>query len=217
MLNDSALILAAGMQRSASTWLYNAARLLLTSSPSVAEQFSCGWIGDWEQIPKKNYMLIKVHDFNKSLVDHSKYILYSFRDIRDVIASGIRKFGWVPSEKVADNLIIQHERWMKEADLVMRYETMLHNKESIINDLARLFDIKNVDPAGIANSIEELNYQSQGDKNDMYHKTNLYHSGHITDGRHGSWKGLIDTALIQKIEEKHQEWFIKNNYTVYQL
>ena len=96
MLNDSALILAAGMQRSASAWLYNAARLLLTSSPSVAEQFSCGWIGDWEQIPKKNYMLIKVHDFNKSLAGQSKCILYSFRDIRDVIASGIKKI-WLGS------------------------------------------------------------------------------------------------------------------------
>src|SRR5210317_631864 len=109
MLNDSALILAAGMQRSASTWLYNAARLVLTSSPSVAEKFSCGWIGDWQQIPKQNYMLIKIHEFNKSLADQSKYILYSFRDIRDVIASGMRKFGWIPSLEVADNLINQHE------------------------------------------------------------------------------------------------------------
>jgi hypothetical protein len=217
MLNDSALILAAGMQRSASTWLYNAARLLLTSSPSVAEQFSCGWIGDWKQIPKKNYMLIKVHDFNKSFADQSKCILYSFRDIRDVLASGIRKFGWIPSLEAADNIIIQHEQWMNVADLVMRYETMLQDKENIITDLARLFDIKNVDPAGIANSIEQLNYQSQGDKNEMYHKTNLYHSGHITDGRHGSWKGLIDLDLIQKIEEKHQGWFKKYNYPVNQL
>ena len=162
-------------------------------------------------------MLIKVHDFNKSLAGQSQYILYSFRDIRDVIASGIRKFGWVPSVEVADNLIIQHERWMNVADFVMRYETMLHDKENIIADLARLFDIKNVDPAGIVNSIEQLNYQSQGDKNEMYHKTNLYHSGHITDGRHGSWKGLIDPALIQKIEEKHQGWFKKYNYSVNQL
>ena len=42
-----------GMRRSASTWLYNAARLLLSSSPSILQQFSCGWIGDWKKIPKK--------------------------------------------------------------------------------------------------------------------------------------------------------------------
>ena len=93
---------------------------------------------------------------------------------------------------------------MNVADFVMRYETMLHDKE-------------NIDPVGITNSIEKLNYQSQGDKNEMYHKTNLYHSGHITDGRHGSWKGLIDTTLIQRIEEKHQGWFKKYDYPVNQF
>jgi len=217
MFNGPVLILAAGMERSASTWLYNAARLLISNSPELALHFSYGWIGDWNQIPKKNIMLIKVHDFNKPLVDKSKCILYSYRDIRDVIASCQRKFNMTPSLELADNLVVKHENWMKVADFIMRYETMLHKKEDIVADLARLFGFANVDPAEIIESIDGLNYKSEGDKNNMYNMTNLYHDGHITDGRHGSWKGLIDDNLIHQIEQKHQNWFKKHGYQLEML
>jgi len=214
MFSDSALIIAAGMPRSASTWLYNAARLLLSSSPSISQQFSCGWIGDWENIPKKKYMLIKVHRYNESLVDQSKCILYSYRDIRDALASSFRKFGQVPSIEAADALVSQYEKWMNVANVVMRYESMLDDKESIITQLVHLFGMQNIDPARIVENIERISYQSQGSKNATYHNVNLYHRGHMTDGRHGSWKGLIDSNLLKQIEEKHQEWFEKCGYRI---
>jgi hypothetical protein len=44
--NKRIIIFSAGMQRSGSTWLYNAARLLLTNSPLTREITSYGWIGD---------------------------------------------------------------------------------------------------------------------------------------------------------------------------
>jgi hypothetical protein len=211
---NSALILATGMRRSASTWLYNAARLLLCSSPAVSQSFNCGWIGDWNNLQKKKFMLIKAHDYDQRLVDDSNFILYSYRDLRDAIASGFRKFGWAPTIEVADEMVRQHELWMDSADFVMRYESMLLEKEDTVTRLARALDIHDVEPAGIVRTIEELNYLNQGTKNDLYHYTNLYHRGHITDGRHGSWKNVLDENYVKAITEKHRGWFEKHGYSL---
>lgn len=212
--NESAFITAAGMPRSASTWLYNVARLLLCSSPSIAKSFSCGWIKDLGNIPGKKYMLIKVHAYNQNLVDQSKCIIYSYRDIRDSLASLYRKFGQIPSIKAADALVVQHQRWMNVADFVMCYESMLEDKVTVIKQLAKLFGMENIDPDQIIKSIEQMSYQSEGSKNANYHNVNMYHIGHVTDGRHGSWKGVLDDDLLKQIEEKHRGWFDKLGYSI---
>ena len=212
MLGDSALILAAGMQRSASTWLYNVARLIVCSSPAVAQQFSCGWVGDLKDIPEKRYMLIKVHGYNERLVELSRFILYSYRDIRDVIASLARKFDWVPSMQLADGLVEQHEKWTRVAQFVMKYESMLNDKEVIVLRLARMLGFDDVDPVEIIRQTEELGYHSPGPKNGACHAINLYHPGHMTDGRHGSWKSVIEPGLVRAIEDRHREWFERHGY-----
>jgi len=159
-------------------------------------------------------MLIKVHRYDENLVNQSKYIVYSYRDIRDAMASMLRRFKHVPSIEIADALVSEYEKWMNVANVVMRYESMLEDKESIITQLANLFGMQNIDPAVIVESLEGLDYQSQGSKNAAYHNVNLYYRDHVTDGRHGSWKGLIDSDLIKQIEERHRGWFEKCGYSL---
>ena len=204
------LILAAGMPRSASTWLFNAARILL--SDAIGEEFSCGWIGDLNRIPQKNCMLIKLHEYDHLLVQQSRYIMYSFRDIRDAIASNYRKFGEIPCMEEADYLIYQYEKWASVADFIMRYESMITDKISIIKKLGEDLEIYQFSPEEIIQRIKELSYENEGEKNIKYHRVNLYHPGHITDGRYGSWNGFIDPELIKKIEIKYKHWFVKCGY-----
>lgn len=213
---DSGLILAAGMPRSASTWLYNAVRLLISRLPGMDQQFSCGWIGDWRQIPRRRIMLIKVHDYHKQLVEQASCILYSYRDVRDAIASSLRKFGQPPTLEVADEYLSQYEKWTGVADFVMRYETMLEDRTGMVMQIARQLGIADTDPDGITAAIAELGYRSEGPRNRHYHTTNLFHAGHITDGRHGSWKGVLDEPLVRAIEERHKAWFEKCGYTIQQ-
>ncbi len=214
MTGNSILILAAGMPRSGSTWLYNAARLLILSSPSMAQQFSCGWIGDWKHIPKNKYMLIKVHDYDDNLAHEAACVLYSYRDVRDAIASCFRKFGQMPSLETADHFIDEHERWTKVANYSMRYELMLQHKEDVVSQLIRILKLDNVDRRQIVFDLEKLSYNQPGPKNEIYHLSNLYHRRHITDGRHGSWKGLLDNNLIKQIETNHRDWFEKYGYLI---
>lgn len=179
-LEDSVLILAAGMPRSASTWLYNAARLLLCSSPETARNFSCGWVGDLRTIPKKRSMLIKLHEFDSGLVTQSTKILYSSRDIQKALASSQRKFGNAPTQERANYFARQEEQWTEVADFVMRYETMLSNKTDVIERLAQTLSVQDYDSKAITRELEQLDYTSEGPKNRTYHKVNLFHRGHRT-------------------------------------
>lgn len=208
------LVLSAGMIRSASTWLYNVLRLILLSEPTVAGDFSCGWIGDLQKIPLKRHMLVKVHAYNQKLVDQARLVFYSYRDIRDALASNARKFGAKPSINLADNLISQHNKWVHVADFSMKYEEMLKDKKNLVSGIAAMLKIAVSDPEMVCRQIDEMSYESEGEKNDAYHQTNLFHRGHMTDGRYRSWKGVIDKELEKAIVDRHLEWFEKNNYPI---
>jgi hypothetical protein len=211
-LGDSALVLAASMPRSASTWLYNVARFLISDLPGGEGNLSCGWVGDWQSLPRKPYMLLKIHDYQQQLVDSSRFVMYSFRDLRDVLASLKRKFAREPSLALADHLVAQHGKWMAVAGFVMRYESMLADREGEVLRLAGGLGMQDVDPAEIMRRVDALSYESQGSRNAVYHAENLYHRNHITDGRHGSWEGVLDADLVSAIEERHRSWFEENGY-----
>jgi hypothetical protein len=207
------LFLAAGMQRSGSTWLYNAARLILAHSPEISRQFSFGSLGDLKVIPAKPYMLIKLHEFNKYLAEKSDVILYSYRDIRDVVASLKRKFDSVPTLELSDYLVAQDEKWSAIANYTMRYEDMLHDKATVISNLISELNQQDVmNATDVLTQLEKLSYESPGSKGSIYHNTNQYHQGHITDGRHRSWDGQIGPGLIAQIEKRHEDWFRKRGY-----
>ncbi len=215
MLKGTTLILAAGMPRSGSTWLYNAVRLLIENTPSMANQFSCGWIGDWEKIPKRKFMLIKVHEYNQQLVDDSSFVLYSYRDLRDAMASAYRKFGLEPSMEVADRFLDDDRMWTEVSSYVMHYETMLHAKEEIIKRLISVLKLNDSDPTKIITDIQLLHYDSPGEKDINHNMTNLFHKRHATtDGSHGLWKTMLDPKLVKQIEEKHKDWFVRYGYTI---
>ncbi len=111
---------------------------MLSSSPDIKENLSCGWSGDWKYklIPEKEYNAIKIHDFNPEIVERADVIVYSYRDIRDAMASAWRTFGNPPSLESADYLIRMHEKWVEVADLVVPYESILNEKNSVIAKLA---------------------------------------------------------------------------------
>lgn len=196
-MNQTRTILtAAGMPRSASTWLYNAIRLLIDRQPNIENDFSYGWIGDWNKIPKKRLMLLKIHSFDQNLVNASSVIFYSYRDVRDAIAAQQRKFGGIASIEWADQYIEQHEKWVEVANITLKYESMLTSKEGFIIDIAHTLSKNKIishyanngilAPENVVNDIEKLKYESEGSSNNFYNEVNLFHKDHITDGRYGS-------------------------------
>lgn len=222
-LSDCALILSAGMPRSGSTWLYNAIRLALGSTPGISGQLSAGWIGDVDRLPRRKLLLLKLHAYNEVWARQSIVSFYSYRDIRDVVASQSRKFAPPPNILgFVDRVVTSHEYWMQKASYSMRYEDMLAAKAGILSRV-----LHHLHECGIANrakghlhrnetdlleALASLQYDSDGQKNGRYNEVNLYHRGHITDGRHGSWNTTLEASVAAEIVHKYQWWFVKYGY-----
>jgi hypothetical protein len=212
-LGNAALLLAAGMPRSASTWLYNAVRYALASHPHIAPLFVGGWIDDRNSLPAKPYTLLKLHDFVPELAGQAKLVFYSYRDIRDVVASLQRKFSYTPSLDFVGCLTALHERWLEVADEVIRYEDLLRDERPVILRIARRIGVT-IDARAVADHLAGLSYLSPGPKNSQYHQTNLYHAQHVTDGRHGSWRETLDDEFLAEVENRYGGWLRQHGYSL---
>jgi hypothetical protein len=208
------LVLCAGMPRSGSTWLYNAARLIFLNSDLTHDITNYGWVGDLYALERKRRMIVKIHDYSDKLcrLEVPKIVLYSYRDLRDALASAKRKWGQNPSIELADHYIKNDIKWQKNSDFIMRYEEMIKNPHAILSRLSDFLSLPGIDVTKIISQINDLSYEGPGKKNQTYNMINLLHKGHITDGRHGTWENFIDKELAEQIMEKYRDWFAQNNY-----
>ena len=78
--------------------------------------------------------------------------------------------------------------------------------------LADCLGISSVDLDEVVTQLELLSYDSPGEKNDQYNYVTQYHRGHVTDGRSGSWRGMLDPQLVEEIEEKYGHWLEDRGY-----
>lgn len=204
------LILSAGMQRSGSTWLYNALRMLLTQAG--VRDIGCGWIGDFESFKNHDTVIVKTHAFSEKAASAAALIVYSYRDVRDAVASMKRKFKATPNLELATQLIEQDALWRKHAAFVMRYEDFLAAPEKIVEGLAARIGVKGVDAAQLVQALGGLSYEGGKAQNGVYDRENLLHQGHITDGRHGSYRETLSPELVAAIEDRHRIWLEDNGY-----
>lgn len=131
------LVLSAGMPRSGSTWLYNALRLMLAQRFASPGALACAWVGDIDRLPAEALCrLVKLHEWDGALAGQADFVVWSYRDLRDAMASQHRKFGGALSLQFADYLVRQDARWSARADHVMRYEDMLAQPRHELQRLA---------------------------------------------------------------------------------
>jgi len=210
------------MFRSGSTWLYNAVRLIFGSNEATSTNFSAGWIKDLNDLEKKDFMILKTHRFNQDIVDSSKFILYSYRDIRDAFASSVRKFNAAPTIAEAERVLKDHEKWVASADYVMRYETMIGDREKTVADILKALssklEIPKIEDLGmeevisISQQIDNLSNREIGNT-DQHHKDSLLYDGHITHGGSNTWKGILDDKFVLELGRSFSWWFDKYGYT----
>jgi hypothetical protein len=211
----SSLVLSAGMPRSGSTWLYNALRLLLLRRHGGPGELACAWVGDLHKMPPAECRLVKLHEFDATLAAQAGFVVWSYRDLRDALASQFRKFGTPPTLGLADYLIAQDARWQARADHVMRYEDMLADPAAEVLRLAQSLGMVDVGPheaATLADALSTLSYDSDGPRNGAYNELTLLHRGHVTDGRAGSWPNGLPAALEREIVVRHGAWFAARGY-----
>lgn len=211
------ICLVTGMARAGSTWLFNAARLLLERagrSPAA---------GAW---PERAALLaaadcvVKLHHVDEELAAQADVALTCHRDLRDVVASHYRKFGAKPSEPGAHSLLPEvlqrHDFWEARAGHDMRYEDLIADP---VAELGRVAAALGLDPAGldlatIAAEIAALRHDPARATEYGLDAVNLLLPDHVTDGRHGAWRDTLTADQVKEIEDGWGAWLAARGYAV---
>jgi hypothetical protein len=211
------IYICAGMNRSGSTWLYNAVRLTLTRAN--IKGLDGGWVTQKEKLLTQENSLVKTHLFDAELAATGGIVVTSHRDLRDVAASLRRKFQ-VPSimEKLRE-AVEHHARWAPLAVYDLRYENLLTDKMGELRRVAASLSlpaamVANLPYDAILQEIEGEKFSNERLATEGHDKVNLLHEGHITDGRHGSWTNTLTAEEVAEIEKEFRPWLTARKYLV---
>ncbi len=215
-MTAAALVLCAGIPRSGSTWLYNAARLLLMRHAGVSSIYGA-WIAQYDSSNTAPWHVIKIHDPDEGLLWRARVAFTSRRDLRDIAASAWKR-GWVGDEPTTiaflDNVVAQHTFWRDRCAHQMTYEQMLHDRPA---ELARIANALNlpIDSAAlraISNDIDSLGFDDsrEGD----FDTETLLHKRHIIDGRPGSHAHTLPADVVATINQRYGDWLRANAYAI---
>jgi hypothetical protein len=160
--------------------------------------------------------------------------VYVFRDVRDVLASRMRKAGvafdrlW--EDGFLDRVLTGFDRWTSiEAVLVSRYEEMVadlpgevgriaaHLGIAVVRDdcervaseytLARQRErIRQAEATGRLQRLQGLSI--------LYDPVSNLHVDHIRSGRSGEWRTVFARAEVAMIEDRTKEWLVANEYAL---
>jgi|688.fasta_scaffold283559_2 hypothetical protein len=206
----SPLILSAGMHRSGSTLLFNILKEIL--SLKYKTNLSSGWYGDFDKIQKGNAYLIKVHALTILLRLRSKYIFYTYRDVRTAAVSANKVLNVPISIEEIRNGIKEYIKAKKIANLTIQYEKIIGNTLDVIHDILNLLSIK-ADADLIYNKCMNVKMPSGSFAAGHMDET-LYHPGHITNTTDEEWRAKIPLSLQKEITHEFAWWFKECGYPI---
>jgi len=134
------LVICAGPERSGSTWLYNATRLLFSAAKVPCDSY---WMHSLteeklrQRLSEGRVVVCKTHEWNDSykklLVSLNPTVLLTHRDLRGVLGS-YRRMGWAYSlpRSYADD----HMMWRQHCSLDLGFEEFVKDGESALRKLA---------------------------------------------------------------------------------
>ncbi len=204
-----------GMYRSGSTWLYNAARLVLQRAG--VRDLGAGWVAEKAALLRHANALIKIHAYDPGLAARADVVLTSHRDLRDVAASLFRKFELDFSIDPIRETMRDYSRWAKIAAYDLHYERLLVDKLAALRGVAAALELPTPTVAAlpleeILSEIDRERFEEGRATAKRYDAVNLMHENHVTDGRHGSWEGLVPDEIIRAIEAEFADWMREWGY-----
>lgn len=202
------LIVCAGMPRSGSTWMYNVVRLAYKLS---GVEVGAGWIQNYNRYRKFEIVILKTHFHLPP--KPPEFLFYTYRDLRDVIASYKRQSGRLFSINKIRNIVCVFDYWKSKSNYNMRYESMINNPEEVIDSVIDILKIRRISARQVKQAVEKLDPPSEKNRWNKFDQVNLLHPGHITDGGIGTWSNL-EPNLIRCIEKEFKQWFIDNDYVL---
>jgi hypothetical protein len=190
-----------------------------------------------EQFPNKErkLMVFKAHVCTSVLaqecLDERALVVYSYRDIRDVAVSAIRKFGMnfdqLTDANWLDQAIADYYKWNAlPSVLVSRYEEMYDNEVGeakkindylgvplqppIVEALARDYSIDEQKRRVEHVRVRHGSHISRGEI--VFDPRELLHHNHIHAGEIGGWRRLLSPEQRAVLTDKYSDWLIETGY-----
>lgn len=198
------LILCAGINRSGSSWLFNAVRLLHGEGGLVAHS---AWIDEYQPTDPRPIHIVKVHTETPALEILQPVIFTTRRDLRDIAASLLR-MGWAHSSDDILNALKRirglHEHWTEKCNLEIAYEDLVGHEAQHVESLARTcgVPIDRRKAMRVAAAVDAIAAPDSGN----YDRDSLLHPGHRGAGRPGCWRQDLPRELAATIEGAHGDW-----------
>lgn len=206
--SKSSLYLSDGMPRSGSTLVYNAMRLCLQEV--YRETLVSGWVGDLVKLPEAPAYCIKVHGVTSPIYRRATFACYTYRDLRTALVSGQRKFDREPTLDLARSFIKNDQRARRYADRVYKYENIVNDKRSFVEDLIAGLGFK-VRASTILSSLNEIRLGTDGAAPAT--ETQM-HGGHGTGTKPDDWRTELSKSFLDDLYGAYAWWFEDNGYVI---
>ncbi len=201
------LVLCAGIPRSGSTWVYNAARLLLQREAAVHG----AWVERWDEHDPAPVHLVKLHEPDEALADRADVILTSRRDLRDIAASALQR-GWTSEADAVsflERVVRLHAWWCSRSSWELAYEMLLEDPVAAVRELA---GVLGADPGAAPAVRGEIDALREPAASAGWDERTLLHPEHLADGRAGYYRQVLPPALIDEINARFATWLQAHGY-----
>ncbi|KAK9808857.1 hypothetical protein WJX72_005211 [[Myrmecia] bisecta] len=160
------LIITAGPERSGSTWLFNAVRLLFKSAKQPLDSYWLTQVTDEKLAdrhggqPGGHHVLIKTHRWSNAWTpSQADHVFLTHRDLRGVVAS-YQRMGW--AYDIPDTYVSEHQAWKGIANRDLAYEDIMSDPEGQLRALATdLGLVEQVNLPDVLQQLRDLNSDSQ--------------------------------------------------------
>lgn len=231
------LVVICGMHRSGSTLVAQLVRGLLETQPLPVSISDNGLGATPEEMQARaadpnHIWLAKVHQqakrFRDGLPDEGALYFYTYRDLRDALASAWRKNRYVIGhpKRTPEELRAFVKAQLKSGNIFEarqnlwrgRYEDFVEDLVGLTEQLAHTLQVPTTPEL-----VERLVAEAQPDKqrervrqlsegNQEVRSTSFITSNHITDGRSGAWKETLTVQEAELAERMARPWLKQRGY-----
>jgi len=204
------LVVCAGLPRSGSTWVYNAARLILERAGEGAVLGA--WIDDLDPsgdaARTARHLVVKTHAYDAALASSADAVLCTHRDLGEIAAS-MRRVGFAADEDDALDSIgaaLEHaRRWEAHAARSFSYDEIVSAPIRTVSRIARALSIE-LDAQG-ARGIE-CTIPRDTPRGDAYDPVTLLHPNHTG----GAGPRRVSARCDAILRERHADWRRDHGY-----
>ena len=233
-------VFCAGMIRSGSTLQYQLASAIVERA-EIGERMTYAPEAEFERVSREHacqsgrMLVFKAHVCTPALIeacaDDGALVVYSYRDIRDVAVSSLRKFGKSFEELRdagwLDQAIDDYYKWCSlPTAMVSRYEEM---RDDILGETARInrhlgapLRIEEVEKIASGFTLETQKLRVEelkarvgrqvGNQDIVFDAKELLHHNHIHTGEIGAWRRLLSAEQIAFLNERYKTWLVDAKY-----